>query len=210
LNSSSDGSLRASRARGVLVSLIAIGAIGVVFLGTAGSASASKANCTGQLGPSVESPKSKSDLSYSFSCDQNILAYTLTFTKQIILFGPEVLPTLPSGEASGELVSCEGDIPSSGIGCTAQSSVCPSQAAYTSCTGKVAAGNTIKSEVETFEPYCPKQKRKDIKKGKKPKKPISASLIVSSIEFTASGKTFVNSSLPFTLTKAFKCPKPKK
>jgi hypothetical protein len=88
--------------------------------------------------------------------------------------------------------------------------VCPSAAAYTACTGKVAAGNTIKSEVETFEPFCPKQKKKDIKKGKKPKKPISASLIVSSIEFTASGKTFVNSSLPFTLTNAFKCPKPKK
>jgi hypothetical protein len=192
------------------VSLIAIGAIGVFFFGTAGSASASKTTCTGQLGPGVEKPKSKSDLSYSFSCNQNIIAYTLSFTKPIILFGPEVLPTLPSGEASGELVSCEGDIPSSGIGCTAQSSVCPSAAAYTACTGKVASGNTVKSEVETLEPFCPKQKKKDIKKGKKPPKPVRASLIVSSVEFTASGKTFVNSSLPFTLKKAFKCPKPKK
>jgi hypothetical protein len=192
------------------VSLIAVGVIGAVFFGTAGSASASKTTCSGQLGKSVENPKSKSDLSYSFSCNQNIIAYTLSFTKQIVLFGPEVLPTLPTGEASGELVSCEGDIPTSGIGCTAQSSVCPSSAAYTACTGKVGANNTVKSEVETLEPFCPKQTKKDIKKGKKPKKPIKASLIVSSLEFTASGKTFVNSSLPFTFTNAFKCPKPKK
>ena len=208
MNSSSDGSSRAFFARGI-ASLIAISAIAVVFFGLAGTASASKANCSGTLGPSSEKPKGKSDLSYNFTCDQNVLAYSLAFSKQVLLFDPEVLPTLPSGEASGELVNCDGTIPGTGLGCTAQSSKCPSQAAYTQCTGIVAAGNKISSDFETFKPYCPKQSKKDIAKHKKPPKPFSAWLTVSTIEFTASGKTYVNSSAPTKLVNDFKCPKPK-
>ena len=211
MNSSSDGSLRASSARGVFASLIAVGAIAVVFFGFTGTASASKANCSGQLGPSVEKPKSKSTLTYSFTCDQNVIAYSLVFSKPVLLFDPEVLPLLPTGDASGELVSCEGNIPSTGIGCTAQSSKCPSQAAYTACTGFVAAGHTIGSELQTLKHFCgPKLSPKDVKKGKKPPKPFAAWATVSTIEFTASGKTYVNASQPFKLVNRFKCPKPKK
>jgi hypothetical protein len=189
----------------VIVTLIAIGALGVVFFGTAGTASAAKVNCSGQLLNSAKAPKSKTDLDYTFTCDQNVLAYTLTFSAPVLLFEPEVLAIPPSGEG-GELVSCEGGIPTRGLGCTAQSSVCPSQAAYTACTGKVTAGNRVTGGIETENRFCPKITKKGKQKGKR----FGASLSVSTIEFTASGKTFVQSSEPIDLAKVFKCKKPKK
>ena len=118
-----------------------------------------------------------------------------------------MLPFLPSGEASGELVSCEGPFPGSGIGCTAQSSSCPSATSTnTACTGKVALGNTVKGDVETVKPYCAQTKKQKTKK----QKTLEGYLTVTTQEVTAAGKTFVISSQPYHLDRGLGCPKPEK
>jgi len=170
-----------------------------------GTASASKVQCAGSVAKSTEQPTSKTAASYSFACDKAVLGYTVSFNKQIDLFDPEVLPTTPTGDASGELVSCEGDFPGYGIGCTAQSSTCPGATSpYTECTGDVDAGNKVASEFETSKPYCVKRKP-----GKAKPIPFSAYLVVSTLEVNANGKSFVNSSQPFRLANTLGCKPPK-
>lgn len=188
--------------RGTLASLCLAAAV-VAVLAVPGTASASKVNCAGKIAKSAERPGSKKAAEYSFVCDAPVLAYSVTFNRQIGVFDPEVLPLLPSGEASGELVSCEGNFPGPGIGCTAQSAKCPSATSpYTECTGTVAAGNTSTSEFDTTKAYCAK---------KRPKYgPLTAYLVVSTVETTATGRTFVNSSHPIKLNNELGCPKPPK
>jgi hypothetical protein len=184
-----------------LASLCAVAVVAALF-GFAGTAAASKANCQGALNPSVKDAGSKTAVEYSFMCDQNVLAYSISFNKQISVFEPEVLPLLPTGEASGELVSCEGPFPGFGIGCTAQSSSCPgATSSSTACTGKVALGNTVKAEFDTVKPYCPKTKKQKLLEG---------FLTVATQETTAAGKTFVITSSPFHLDRGLDCPKPTK
>jgi hypothetical protein len=185
----------------MLASLFAIAAVVAVF-GVAGTASASKVSCAGAVNPSAKEPDSKTAVQYTFLCDQNVLAYSITFNKQISVFEPEVLPLLPSGEASGELASCEGPFPGAGIGCTAQSSSCPSaSSSSTACTGKIATGNTVQSEVDLMKPVCPQTRRQRVLEG---------FLTVTTQEVTAAGKTFVISSQPFHLDHGLDCPKPQK
>jgi hypothetical protein len=190
-----------ARSRGALVGL-ALAAATVAVLVIPGTASASKVQCAGKIAKDTEQAGSKTAAAYSFLCDKPVLGYTLTFNKSVDLFDPEVLPTVTStGAASGELVSCEGDFPGFGFGCTAQSSSCPSNAAYTECTGDVDVGNTVASTFETAKPLCDKKRTKA--------GPLTASLIVSTIEFTAAGKSFVNSSQPFRLGNTLGCKPPK-
>jgi hypothetical protein len=190
------------RARGALVGL-ALAAATVAVLVIPGTASASKVQCAGKIAKDADQAGSKTAAAYSFLCDKPVLGYTVTFNKSIGLFDTEVLPTVTStGVASGELVSCEGDFPGAGFGCTAQSSSCPGASSpYTECTGDVDVGNTVASTFETTKPYCDKKRTKS--------GPLTASLIVSTIEFTAAGKSFVNSSQPFKLSNTLGCKPPK-
>lgn len=192
----------AVRTRGLLAGLGLIVAAGALF-GAPGSASAAQVNCAGSLSPSVEQPGSKTAMDYSFVCDQAVLAYSISFNRQIGLFAPEVLPTLPTGEASGELASCEGGFPGPGIGCTAQSATCPgASSASTACTGQIAAGDEVTSEFETLKPYCAKKRPKN--------GPFTGYLTTTTVQKNASGKTYINSSQPFHLDDGLGCPKPKK
>jgi hypothetical protein len=200
LNSSSERRPRV-RTRSLLASL-GLTVAAVALFGAPGTASASKVNCAGSLKPSVEQAGSKTAVQYSFMCDQAVLAYSITLNRSIDLFDPEVLPLLPTGEASGELASCEGSFPGFGIGCTAQSSSCPSAATATACTGQIGIGHTVTSEFETTKPYCAKKRTKY--------GPLTAYLTTSTVETTAAGKTFVNSSQPFHLDDGLGCPKPSK
>jgi hypothetical protein len=199
--SSSKGRTRALRRRGTLMSLFAVAAA-LAFLGAAGTASASKVNCAGGLGPSVKDPESKTAAEYSFLCDQDVLAFSINFNKQIAIFEPEVLAFTPAGEGSGELASCEGHFPGAGLGCTFQSSSCPSaSSSSTSCTGKASAGNTVKGEVESMKPRCAQTRKQ---------KTLEAWLTVTTREVNASGKSFVIASQPFHLDNDLGCEKPEK
>ena len=185
-----------------MLALTLAAAMLAVVLGGASSASASKASCAGSLSASEKDPENGSAVKYSFLCDRDVLAYSLSFNKQMSVFEPEVLPSLPSGDASGELVSCEGSFPGAGIGCTAQSSTCPgATSSSTVCTGRVAAGNTVESEVEMVKPYCPQTRRK---------RTLEGYLTVATEETNANGKSFVITSQPFHLDRGLKCPKPTK
>jgi hypothetical protein len=187
--------------RAVLASTL-VAAAAVAVLAIPGTASAAKVNCAGKITKDADQAGSKTAAAYSFLCDRPVLGFTISFNRQIGLFDPEVLPIVTStGAASGELVSCEGDFPGSGFGCTAQSSSCPSSAAYTECTGDVDIGNTVASTFETTKPYCDKKRTKY--------GPLTASLVVSTIEFTAAGKSFVQSSQPFKLGNTLGCKPPK-
>lgn len=201
--STSNGRFRV-RARGFIAGLVMTAATAAVLV-IPGTASASKVNCAGSVEKSAERPTSKKAAQYQFICDKPVLGYTVTFNKQLTLFDPEVLPTTPTGEASGELVSCEGDFPGYGIGCTAQSSSCPGASSpYTQCTGDIDYGNKVTSEFETTKAYCVKKK-----KGRGKPTPLSAYLIVSTLETNANGKSYVNSSQPFRLANNLGCKPPK-
>jgi hypothetical protein len=185
-----------------LASLFAVAVVVGVF-GAAGTASASKVNCAGSLGPSVKDPESTTAAEYSFYCDQNVLAFSLNFNKQLTLFDPEVLAyNVTTGEGTGELGSCEGPFPGAGIGCTFQSSSCPgASSSSTACTGKMAVGGMAKAEIESVKPYCAATRKQ---------RTLEAWLTVTTQETNASGKTFVISSQPFHLNNDLGCAKPPK
>lgn len=192
------------RTRAAIAGLI-LAAASVAVLIVPGTASAAKVRCAGQIAPDPAAAGSKTAADYSFVCDHAVIGYSVTFSRQIGIFEPEVLPLRPDGEASGELVSCEGDFPGIGIGCTASSATCPSASSpYTECTGDIDLGNSVTAGFETLKPYCAKTK-----KGK-PKKPsFGAFLVVSTYEINANGRRFINSSQPFRLNNKLGCKRPK-
>lgn len=192
-----------TRTRAAIAGLV-LAAATVAVLVIPGTASAAKVNCAGKIAPNPEVPGSKTAADYSFLCDQPVIGYTITFNRQIDVFEPEVLPLRPDGEASGELVSCEGDFPGIGIGCTASSATCPSASSpYAECTGDIDLGNSVTAGFETVKPYCAKKK--------KPKYgPLTAHLVVTTYEVNANGKKFINSSQPFRLNDELGCKPPKR
>jgi hypothetical protein len=182
-----------------VASAFAAGAVIAIF-GAAGAASASKVNCAGSLGPSAKDPESTVTAEWSFYCDQDVYAFSIGFNKQITLFDPEVIATnVATGEGTGELASCEGPFPGAGIGCTFQSSSCPSSG--TACAGKMAVGAMAKAEVEAAKPYCAATRKQ---------KTLDAWLTVTTQETTAAGKTFFIASPPFHLDNELGCAKPPK
>ncbi len=123
-----------------------------------------------------------------------------TSTSRSAAFEPEVLPLAPDSNPSGELAFCEGTLPGRGFGCPAQSSKCPSAtSSSTSCTGVINAGNTVRSGFESVKPYC-------ATKPTRRTRAFEAYLTVTTVQTTASGKSYVISSEPFRLDRVT-CPK---
>jgi hypothetical protein len=91
----------------------AIAATAALALGAPSGASASTTTCSGHL----EKGEETTQLVYEFGCSDKIIGYTLTFDQQIDGFEPEVPVLDPEGNATNELMSCEGDFPSFGVGC---------------------------------------------------------------------------------------------
>jgi hypothetical protein len=91
----------------------AIAAAAALALGAPAGASASTTTCGGHLAKGDASAQ----LVYEFGCSDKIIGYTLTFDQQIDGFEPEVPVLDAAGNATNELMSCEGDFPSFGIGC---------------------------------------------------------------------------------------------
>ena len=106
-----------------------------------GAASAATVECIGSTEFTDEIPATPRGLAYSFLWNEDILAYSIFSTRELGYFSPEVTPFLQSGEGSGELVQCEGQIPSYGFG----------------CRGKVANDHIVRGLVATSGPPCPRE-----------------------------------------------------
>lgn len=103
-----------SRTLRPLAALLAAAAATVALAFTlAAPADAATTTCSGHLAKGKE----RKQLKYAFGCSDTILGYTLTFDQPIDGFEPEVPVLDRQGEATNELMTCEGDFPSFGLGC---------------------------------------------------------------------------------------------
>ncbi len=96
-----------------LLGLLAATAAAAVFPSTAPAAT----TCNGHTEKAESEVEGDFLLSYQFGCSDRILGYVLTFDQEIGGFEAEVPVLDTTGTATNELMSCEGDIPSFGIGC---------------------------------------------------------------------------------------------
>jgi hypothetical protein len=147
------------------------------------TASASTVGCGGKM---LFSDQARfTGIEYKFRCTENILAFSVLSTKKVDLFGTEQLAFNDTNgtDGSGELFSCEGQLPGFGFGCDTR----PPGAG-------MLAGHTLIGEVGFEENPC--------------KRPASGRprlwLAVTTQQFDVNGKPYTTSSKPFELG-ALKC-----
>jgi hypothetical protein len=131
-------------------------------------------------------------LSYKFTCDWGISAYTLIVTRKanddatIDDYGSSVSVFDPTGNPlSTESFSCSGTIPGNGVNCNAGAG------------GFMAAPNWAEGTFDTTDPYCPNIP-KGSPAGTKPEPGAVVELVVSDTTGAEDG--------PFRLRLAGKCP----
>jgi hypothetical protein len=125
-----------TRSRALIASLT-VALLGVLAL--PGTAPASTATCNGHTEKAEAETAGDHALAYAFGCSEKILGYSVIFNQEIQSFEAEVPVLDAQGTATNELMSCEGDIPSFGIGCFG---------------GYSAGGRQIKGKVDIDRDAC--------------------------------------------------------
>jgi hypothetical protein len=82
-----------------------------------GAAPAANMTCNGHTEKAEATGDGDFGLAYQFGCSDKILGYSVIFNQEIQSFEAEVPVVDTQGNATNELLSCEGDIPGFGIGC---------------------------------------------------------------------------------------------
>jgi len=129
------------RRSGTLGAVLALASVGAVALALPGGASAATVTCSGKAknDKTLDMPNS---VSYSFTCNEDIIAYTLASSKQLDYFNPAPVVFDSTDTPSGtDTMGCEGGFPSYGFG----------------CNGKVTAGNHPVGDFATIKPACGKE-----------------------------------------------------
>ncbi len=103
------------RARPIVVTILFVAV--AALLAIPGTAGAANVTCGGHLERGTAEDTGDHALTYEFGCSDTIIGYSLVFDQLIAGFEPEVGVLDDKGEATSELMSCEGAIPSYGIGC---------------------------------------------------------------------------------------------
>lgn len=103
-----------------------------------GHAQASSVTCSGTVTPDAEA-HAEGALAYDVKCDEDIQGYTISSNREIGYFGTETVVFGSDGEvAEGESFTCEGGIPSWGVG----------------CYGKMTAGNNVVANIGPIDDLC--------------------------------------------------------
>lgn len=152
----------------------------------------SATQCGGILKRAKPTPDDPNLLSYKFTCDWGITAYTLIVTRKanddatVDDFASSVSVFDPTGNPlSTESFNCSGQIPGDGVNCNAGAG------------GSMAAPNWAKGTIDTTDPYCPSIP-KGSPAGTKPEPGAVVELVVSDTTGAEDG--------PFRLRLDGKCP----
>lgn len=157
--------------------LLALAGLCAVALAVPGSASAAAVTCSGtaNIDRHLDQPNG---VGYSFSCNEDIIDFTIASSKQVDYFNPApVVFDGTTGEPSAtDAFSCEGGFPSHGFG----------------CNGKATAGNVPTGDFSTSTNPC----------GTKPSKKAHFWVVAVAQELVDTGTTqtlVTKSSEPFRL-----------
>lgn len=121
---------------GLLVALgLAVGLIGMFAM--AQNASASSVICGGDTTRTSLS-ESENALEYAIQCTEDIKGYSIISNRELNYFSTEVNVYDDEGVIEGQAFSCEGSIPSYGVG----------------CFGIATAGAVVKGTIGTTEELC--------------------------------------------------------
>ncbi len=137
---SRSGARRSGRRKRYLGGGISLALAAAALLAIPGGASASiQPNCSGKLGLNKRTEAGPHGVSYAFKCDTDIQAFSLTSSKKLDYFLPELTVLEPSGDPSAsDKFNCEGPFPGDGFG----------------CPGAGTAGNTITGLFATIKGAC--------------------------------------------------------
>ncbi len=145
---------------------VLVGTCGVVFFGSAGTASAGLVLCSGNVKPK-ERGKPSIDARYDFHCNQDIRSFSIITNKKFDFFGTELEVFQPDGVGSTEsaLLQCEGPVPGSGFGCGTTNRNNPSNCGQTmaspKCANKVSAYNRIEADLGFTKSPCKRKPDED-------------------------------------------------
>lgn len=115
-----------------------LAALFLVCLMGAGKAQASTVFCGGSVESNTEG-HAEGEMTYKVTCNETVVGYTITSNREIGYFGTETVVLKPDDEVmEGESFTCEGGIPSWGVG----------------CFGKMSATNSVVSGIATTEDIC--------------------------------------------------------
>lgn len=165
--------LRGRRHRGrwlPAVATLVLGGFAALAAFGASPALAASVNCGGKLSISKDEG-SDNTLSYRFKCSESLKGYSIVSNREVAYFTTEVGVLKGTEVAEGEAFTCEGAIPSNGIG----------------CYGNASAGNWVEGSIGLLDELCadPKQRPRF--------------WLVSLTEQEKSGKPFPLTSEPFNL-----------
>jgi hypothetical protein len=91
-------------------------ALVALLVGTS-AASAATISCSGHTEKAEAEVEGDFALGYQFGCSDKIIGYSVIFNQEVQGFAAEIPVLDTTGSATNELFSCEGDIPSFGVGC---------------------------------------------------------------------------------------------
>lgn len=121
---------------GFLVALgLAVGLIGLSVM--TGTASAGSVSCGGTVAVDSEH-HAENSLKYNVKCSEDIQGYSIVSNRSVGYFSTETTVLAGTEVAPGEAFTCEGAIPSNGIG----------------CYGKMTAGNAVEGFIGTSDELC--------------------------------------------------------
>jgi hypothetical protein len=130
----------------------AVLALGAMLPASAAATPSGVISCHGSLAKATATKDDANPLSYSFTCNGDIAAYTLVANRTINDFSTldDFSPSLTVADAGGvpsttEGVACEAVLPGNGINCFANGSATPAL---------VSAHESVEGSFDTSDPYC--------------------------------------------------------
>ncbi len=161
---------------GIGISLVVAGAALLAIPG--GASAAIQPNCTGKLGLNKKTEVGPHGVTYSFKCDTDFQAFSLTSSKQMDYFRTDPDVIQPDGNPSpSDHFSCEGPFPGYGFG----------------CPGAGTAGNSVKGLFATVKAPC--------------NPAVRAWVSITFQNLDSHDAPFTSQSHPFPLKRPAGCPK---
>jgi hypothetical protein len=130
----------------------AVLALGAMLPASAAATPSGIVNCRGSLAKATATADDANPLSYSFSCNGDIEAYTIIANREINDFGTldDFSPSVTVADSKNvvsttQSVACEAVLPGNGINCFATGSATPAL---------VSAHQFVAGSFDTTDPYC--------------------------------------------------------
>jgi hypothetical protein len=173
-------------------------ALGAMLPASAAATPSGVVNCRGSLAKAKATADDANLLSYSFSCNGDIEAYTIVANREINDFSTldDFSPSVTIADSKGavsttESIACEAVLPGNGINCFANGSATPAV---------VSAHEIVGGSFDTTDPYCGVAAHTVKVKGKKGKTkliPAEPRAVVQLVVSDATGAEF--GPFPFNL-----------